>query len=71
MVWEFISGAQFTPVVGQYILFAPTLTGVDLIPVYSGVNQVRLADSHRFGCRHEIQKQAGKEISVGVVSGGV
>jgi hypothetical protein len=46
-VWEFISGSRFTPVIGQYAVFAPTLTGVDLIPVYSGVNEVKLADSHR------------------------
>lgn len=47
MVWEFISGARFTPVIGQYTVLAPTLTGFDLIPVYSGINEVRLADSHR------------------------
>ncbi len=47
IVWEFISGSRFTPVIGQYVLFAPTLTGADLIPVYSGINQVRLAPSHR------------------------
>lgn len=46
-VWEFISGARFTPVVGQYVVLAPTLTGVDLIPIYSGINQVKLADTHR------------------------
>jgi hypothetical protein len=47
MVWEFISGARFTPVIGQYVVAAPTLTGVDLIPLYSQVNQVKLADAHR------------------------
>jgi hypothetical protein len=47
MVWEFISGARFTPVVGQYVVFAPTLTGVDLIPVYSEINSVKMADAHR------------------------
>lgn len=46
-VFEFISGARFTPIIGQYAVFAPTLTGVDLIPVYSGINQVKLADTHR------------------------
>ncbi len=47
MVWEFISGSRFTPVTGQYVIFAPTLTGVDLVPIYSGINQVKLASSHR------------------------
>lgn len=46
-VWEFISGARFTPVIGQYTMLAPTLTGFDLIPVYSELNGVKLADSHR------------------------
>lgn len=47
MVWEYISGSRFTPVIGQYAVLAPTLTGADLIPVYSEINQVKLASSHR------------------------
>lgn len=62
MVWEFISGARFTPVVGQYILFAPTLTGVDLIPVYSDVNQVRLADTHRLDAGMKFKSRPGKKF---------
>ncbi|HYF67813.1 MAG TPA: TonB-dependent receptor, partial [Ohtaekwangia sp.] len=47
LVWEFISGARFTPIIGQYALIAPTFTGVNLIPVYSEINAVKLANSHR------------------------
>jgi hypothetical protein len=47
LVWEYISGSRFTPVIGQYAIVAPTLTGADLIPVYSGINEVKLAASHR------------------------
>ena len=47
VVWEFISGARFTPVIGQYIMLAPTLTGVDMLPVYADINSVKLANSHR------------------------
>ena len=46
-VWEFISGSKFTPIIGQYSVLAPTLTGIDLIPVFSGTNAVKLADAHR------------------------
>lgn len=46
-VFEFISGARFTPVIGQYVVAAPSLTGVELIPLYSEINSVKLADSHR------------------------
>ncbi|HEY9049051.1 MAG TPA: TonB-dependent receptor [Ohtaekwangia sp.] len=47
MVWEYISGSRFTPVIGQYVMLAPTLTGVDLVPIYSGINEVKLANTHR------------------------
>ena len=46
-VFEFISGSQFTPIIGQYVVPAPTLVGVDLIPVYGKINSVKLADTHR------------------------
>lgn len=46
-VWEYMSGSRFTPVLGQYLVVAPTLTGADLIPLYSKVNEVRLANTHR------------------------
>lgn len=62
-VWEIISGARFTPVIGQYPVLSPTLTGVDLVPIFSGINQVRLANTHRldigikFTCKPESRFQ--------------
>jgi hypothetical protein len=47
MVWEFISGSRFTPVVGHYFTVAPNFAGVDMVPVYADVNSVKLSDSHR------------------------
>lgn len=47
MVWEYISGARFTPVVAQYVTVAPNGAGLDLIPVFAGINSVKLTDSHR------------------------
>lgn len=47
LVWEFISGSRFTPVIGQYAISAPTSIGVDLLPVYAPLNSVKLADTHR------------------------
>jgi hypothetical protein len=61
-VWEFISGARFTPVIGQYTVLAPTLTGVDLIPVYSGVNEVKLADSHRLDLGIKFRSKPAKKF---------
>ena len=62
VVWEFISGARFTPVVGQYVILAPTLTGVDLVPVYSGINEVKLADTHRLDAGIKFMSQPGRKF---------
>lgn len=61
-VWEVISGSRFTPVIGQYIVFAPSLTGVDLIPVYSGVNEVQLADTHRLDIGLKFKSKPDKKF---------
>lgn len=62
IVWEFISGARFTPVIGQYIVVAPTLTGVDLIPLYSEINAVKLADTHRLDAGIKFMSKPGKKF---------
>ncbi|MGC1243959.1 MAG: TonB-dependent receptor plug domain-containing protein [Chryseosolibacter sp.] len=62
LVWEFISGARFTPIVGQYVVLAPTLTGMDLIPIYSGINQVKLADTHRLDVGIKFMSKPGKKF---------
>lgn len=68
-VWEFVSGAKFTPVVGQYILFAPTLTGVDLIPVYSDINQVKMSDTHRLDIGLKFKSKTEKKIQWQIFAG--
>jgi hypothetical protein len=62
VVWEFISGARFTPVIGQYTVLAPTLTGMDLIPVYSQINGVKLADTHRLDAGIKFRSKPGKKF---------
>ncbi len=46
-VWEFISGARFTPIIGYYGVPNASFTGIDLIPQYTERNAVKLADTHR------------------------
>ncbi len=60
-VWEFISGARFTPVIGQYAFLAPSLSGVDLIPVYADINSVKLADAHRLDAGIKFRAKPGKK----------
>ena len=47
MVWEYMSGSRFTPIIGQYVVLSPVVSGVDLIPEYSEINAVKLSDTHR------------------------
>lgn len=62
MVWEFISGGRFTPIIGQYLVPSPTLTGADLIPLYSSINQVKLADSHRLDLGITFKSKPGRKF---------
>lgn len=62
LVWEFISGARFTPVIGQYAFVAPSLSGVDLIPVFSEINRVKMADTHRLDLGMKFASKPGKKF---------
>lgn len=62
VVWEYISGARFTPVIGQYAMLAPSLSGVDLIPLYADVNQVKLADTHRLDLGLKFRSRPGSRF---------
>ncbi|WP_187696577.1 TonB-dependent receptor [Xanthovirga aplysinae] len=46
-VWEFQSGARFTPLTGQYVVLTPGIGGLETIPLYTSKNGVKLPDSHR------------------------
>lgn len=69
-VFEYISGSRFTPIVGQYLVFAPSLTGGDLIPLFTGINEVKLSDTHRLDLgvkfKSKSQKRFQWEIFAGV-----
>jgi hypothetical protein len=61
-VWEFISGSRFTPVIGQYVVTSPSVTGVELIPLYSEINGVKLADTHRLDLGIKFRNKPGKNF---------
>jgi len=46
-VWVYQTGSRFTAQVGQYFLPNATLTGVDVVPLYSKRNEVQMSPSHR------------------------
>ncbi|MBL7810943.1 MAG: TonB-dependent receptor plug domain-containing protein [Bacteroidetes bacterium] len=47
LVWVYNSGSRFTAQTGKYFMPNPSLTGVDVVPVYSSRNAVRMSASHR------------------------
>lgn len=47
MIWEYISGSKFTPIIGQYAVVNPATTGVEVQNIFSSRNEVSLSDSHR------------------------
>ena len=47
VVWEYISGSRFTPVIGQYAVLNPLGSGVDVLYLYTDRNAVRLSAAHR------------------------
>ena len=46
-VWVYTTGTSFTPQTGQYVVPNATLTAVELVPIYSKRNAVKLSPSHR------------------------
>jgi hypothetical protein len=61
-VFEFISGSRFTPIIGQYVVPAPSLAGIDLIPVYAPINSVKLADTHRLDVGIKYRTRTDKKL---------
>jgi hypothetical protein len=45
--WVYMSGARMTAQTGQFLMPNASLTGVELVPIYSKRNAVELASSHR------------------------
>jgi hypothetical protein len=69
MVWEYISGSRFTPVIGQYAMTSPSLTGVDLVPVFAPINSVRLSDAHRLDFGVKFKSKPGKFLQWQIFAG--
>jgi hypothetical protein len=61
--WVFLSGARFTPPVGQYIIPNTGLSGVDVLPVYTTRNSVQLPSSHRLDVNLIIRRKAARKWS--------
>ncbi|NMM50036.1 TonB-dependent receptor [Marinigracilibium pacificum] len=61
-VWEFISGARFTPILGYYATINSSMTGIDLIPQYPKRNSVSLNDTHRLDLNISFSPETKRNI---------
>jgi hypothetical protein len=68
-VWVYQSGSRFTPQIGQYLMPNATLTGVDIVPIYTKRNAVKMASSHRLDLNLTLkpkkQRKFNSEWSIG------
>ncbi|UTW61537.1 TonB-dependent receptor [bacterium SCSIO 12741] len=46
-IWVYATGSRFTAQTGQYLAPNPSLSGVEVVPIYSDRNAVKMSDSHR------------------------
>lgn len=61
-VWEYSSGARFTPIRAQYIYPNSALTDIEIIPVYSKRNEFRLSPAHRLDVNLVIRNKPHKRF---------
>ncbi len=54
-VWVYQTGSRFTAQNGQYFMPNPTLTGVDVVPIYTARNAVQMSSSHRLDLNFVLQ----------------
>lgn len=61
-VWEYTSGARFTAQIGQYLVPNSSLTNIDIIPVYTERNAVRMSPSHRLDLNFIIRSKRSRRF---------
>lgn len=61
-VYTYLSGARFTPQIGQYLVPSPTLTSVEIIPIFTERNAVRLTAANRVDINFTLMAKETKKI---------
>lgn len=68
-LWVYQSGSRYTAITGQYIMPNPSLTGIEIVPIFSKRNAVTMSPSHRLDINivlHSKEKRKFKsEFSIG------
>lgn len=59
-VWTYATGSRFTPVIGRFMMPNGNFSNVDLLPIYTGRNAIKLADAHKLDINLVIKNKPGK-----------
>jgi hypothetical protein len=62
-IFEYSTGARFTPIIGQYMLPNAGLTGVDIIPIFAERNSYKMSNSHRLDLNFVIKSKPTKKYA--------
>jgi len=62
-VWEYSSGARFTPLRAQYLFPNAGLSNIELVPIYSKRNEFTLSSSHRLDVNLVIKNKREKKFN--------
>ncbi len=57
-VWVYASGARFTGRIGSYVVPNPSLTNVEVLPIFSSRNEMSMSPSHRFDLNITIKSKS-------------
>ena len=68
-VWVYMTGARFTPQIGQYFMPNASLTNVDILPIYTARNAVTMSPTHRLDLSATRSSDRDKKIKYDLVFG--
>ncbi|MDX1908071.1 MAG: TonB-dependent receptor [Bacteroidia bacterium] len=63
IVYNYLSGARFTPQIGQYFIPNPSLTGVEVVPIFAERNSVRLSPAQRVDISLALRNKTSKKFT--------
>ncbi|NOQ72748.1 MAG: TonB-dependent receptor plug domain-containing protein [Crocinitomix sp.] len=61
-IFEYATGARFTPIIGQYFQPNAGLTGVEIIPVFAEKNSYKMSSSHRLDVNFVFKSKPEKKF---------
>ncbi|MFM7023979.1 MAG: TonB-dependent receptor domain-containing protein [Flavobacteriales bacterium] len=68
-VWVYMTGARFTPQIGQYFMPNASLTNVDILPIYTSRNAVTMSPTHRLDLSATRSSDPDKKVKYDLVFG--